>query len=217
MKKTNLTPVVYAALYLNKKTPAEKVSYGNYLFLNISGNLDLTTPVPTLVSYQTTFMSLNNAITAALSGSVIDKQALDAAESAFDIQTRRLADYVQNTANAFAPSIATSIILSAGMLTRKSPEKALVPVAVSKLTASFTNAPGTILTKWKGVKYARTYLVYYSLSNDLAGNWTVASATPNRTLEIQGLTSGTRYYIKIVAVGIHGSVPATTLATCIAS
>jgi hypothetical protein len=217
MKKANLTPVVYAALYLNKKTPAQKVVYGNYLIANCTGNLDLTNPVPSLSEYQTTVTNLDSAISNAESGSVIDKQALETAEGAFDIDTRRLADYVQNTANANAPSVAKTIIYSAGMLTRKTPEPSPVPAAITKLSAIFTNTPGTILAKWKGVKYARTYMVYYSLGTSSPEIWTVFGGTPLRSLMVEGLTSGSRYYLKVVAMGVNGNSDASNIATCIAS
>jgi hypothetical protein len=79
--------------------------------------------------------------------------------------------------------------------------------APQKLIASTTTAPATVVLRWKAVKGAKSYQVQTATDITGAGNWqTAASSTKGRCV-VSGLTSGTKYWLRVAAIGAAGQGP----------
>ena len=105
--------------------------------------------------------------------------------------------YVQGKANA-NPSLAKSIIESSGLLVRKTPAPVPAPEAVKIIEAEYTNTPKSILLTWKMPKHATQSYVYMTSTPDVANSWVLVNSLQGRKLLVDNLTSGTRYYFKVV-------------------
>ncbi len=211
MGKVKVAPRVYAALLLKNRTPAQRVTLGFLMFNSMNGNLLFITPFPTLLELQTVTVSLQNAIVAAEGGTTAAKGLLVMAINDFDTIAVRMQEYVQSVANA-NPADAATTIQSSGLTLSKTPEKHPVPAPVAIIAAIFTNVTGTILVKWSAAKYARVYQLFMTTTPNVANSWTLVSTTTKRKFTVANLASNTRFYFRLVSIGVSGaSAPSQTI------
>jgi hypothetical protein len=97
------------------------------------------------------------------------------------------------------------IALQSGIPLAKEP----APIVITKpagLKVNYGNQPGILLVSVKNVKGARAYLHQYStdpLHKD--ESWTSMNCTTARC-KIDGLTSGTKYFLRVGAIGARDQV-----------
>ena len=61
---------------------------------------------------------------------------------------------------------------------------------------------GEVMMSWKGLIGARVYEVQYTIDLTGATGWTSVTETPGKTrVNIDGLTSGTKYAFRVRALG----------------
>jgi hypothetical protein len=118
---------------------------------------------------------------------------------------------MMNAAGAYVQGLADNdyanaaiIIAAANMDKRRGREKNPLPLAVEIIDAIFTNQPGTILVEWKSAKYARSYQLYMSTTPEIEASWIIIDTTTKRKLLVENLSSGVRYYFRVVTVGSSG-------------
>ena len=107
------------------------------------------------------------------------------------------------------------IIRSSGMQVTKTPARSPVPLPVS-LYAEFSNVAGTILLKWKASKNAKAYMVWYTTTPDDPESWKFVNTVSEKQILVSSLSTGQRYWFRVVAVGVRGNSipcdPATMIA-----
>src|SRR4051812_9620895 len=103
MQKKSINPMVYAALYLSKKSASEKVTFGNFIVTKMTANGNFTGTIsPTLVAMQAAIDDLDAAVSAAESNSNEAKDDLLAKEGVFDMMLTSLKEFAENAANLAA-------------------------------------------------------------------------------------------------------------------
>jgi hypothetical protein len=77
-----------------------------------------------------------------------------------------------------------------------------IGTAPTKLRTRVNGTPGRILLSWAGVSGARLYEVQSSTDLSGATGWTSAAEMPSATkLGVEGLSSGTKYALRVRALG----------------
>lgn len=109
------------------------------------------------------------------------------------------------------------IIRSAGMPVSKTREKHPAPAQVSNFIADFTGIPKSILLRWRRPANASQFRVYMTLTPENEASWEIIDTISSRKKMVQNLTSGKRYYFKVVAVNAAGVSPDSEIAEAIAS
>lgn len=69
---------------------------------------------------------------------------------------------------------------------------------ITVIEAEYTNTPKSILLTWKMPKHATQSYVYMTSTPDVATSWVLVNSLQGRKLLVDNLTSGTRYYFKVV-------------------
>jgi hypothetical protein len=94
---------------------------------------------------------------------------------------------------------------------------ARVPEEVTNVKPIFTGITGTIDLKWKRSKNANAFLVMMSTDPADVSSWTEAAVVATNKATVSGLTSGTRYYFQIIALGTGGPSEGSDLDSQIAA
>ncbi len=122
-------------------------------------------------------------------------------ETELDKKITRLASYVESKALGDE-----EIIRSAGMEVRNDP----VPVGrpgKSSLLAEVTENEGEIRLKWGKVRGAKIFNIEISKEGKSDGKWKSIESTTKSRILLRDLTSGTKYWFRIQAIGAGGKGP----------
>jgi hypothetical protein len=108
------------------------------------------------------------------------------------------------------------LIHEAGMDTKSAataPSQMSIPAALEVTTG---DKEGEVDPSWDKVAGARSYVIQISPDPPTATNWTHAGTSTKSNTTVSGLSSGTRYWFRVAAVGASGqsgwSDPATKIA-----
>lgn len=110
-----------------------------------------------------------------------------------------------------------NIILSAGMMTNKTPASNPVPAQAADISASFTGIPGAIKVEWRRPAFARMFRVYMTENPDSGDEWQWIDTISVRKLMVENLERGKKFFFKVVAVGTAGISPESQIAEAIAA
>jgi hypothetical protein len=135
-------------------------------------------------------------------------------EAALDTLATALAGHVDSVAKGDE-----TIILSAGMTT-KAPAAPVGPLpAPGDVAAAGGDMEGEIDLNWQPVRGAASYSIVKSTTGNVgnAGDWSPAATGTKSKATVSGLTSGTRYWFRVAAIGSAGQGPWSDPATAIAS
>jgi chitodextrinase len=88
-------------------------------------------------------------------------------------------------------------------------------VAPANLQASTANNEGELKCKWNRVRGASSYVV--ECAGNPNGPWTQVTVTTKSSHTASGLTSGTKYWFRVRAVGAEGFGPWSDLAVKMAA
>jgi hypothetical protein len=218
-------------LNLGNRSASNKVSFWGIIKIDMTGNTTFTTPNPTLATVDTEVVKLANAINVALSGDHSKVAAMHAQEKKVDNLLHQLGIYVEGVANNAALSGAdpVAIVRNAGMDVAAGHVKAPIPNAVTGVIGS-SLIEGQIELNFKSELHARAYII--EISSDLAAvnpstntttttnsttarvyiNWQITDVCHKPHLTLTGLTSGTKYAVRITSSGTAGkSAPSSIL------
>jgi hypothetical protein len=195
------------ALLLGTRSVTNKVEFGRHVVTSMTGNTNFTTPDPALADITTATDDLETAYDVAQGSGALAFSLMREQEAAWDELMTALGKYVDNIARG-----SESIILSAGMPTKKLSTPTAVPARVVDVKATSVNS-GELTIKWKPVRGARAY-VGWVLEDEGAKSSPVIKVTRARAI-VKGLTSGTRYNVYIEAIGAGGVGPLSDIATSI--
>ena len=208
------------SLRLSERPTNDKIEYSRNIVISMTGNSNFTTPNPSLALVTTAANNTETASIAAIDGGKRKTAAMHQKEAILDNLLSQLGNYVEATANAAAAAggDAQAVILSSGMDFKRAKNKAPLPLAPPSLSGVST-VEGAVNLKWKSVKYARSYII--EISNDITAGgiisptlpessarafytWTINDVCTKVKFTVGGLTSGTKYAFRIIALGTAG-------------
>jgi len=189
------------ALRLNELTPEQKAAHAHVINgLMANHVLVFATPNPPLTAYNTAALNVDSR----LSTIAVMEQNLETERSllresvtTLDELTVQLADYVENVANGNG---ATMQLAGFQLANPPAPIGQLAPPQYLRgLTADID---GTVKLRWKGVRGARSYFVECAANSN--GPWNQIEVTTRVGTTAVGLTSGTKCWFRVRAIGTAG-------------
>ena len=192
----------------------EKISKARHIVTSLTGNPDFPHPVPPLE----TITAGTNDLETAYTTTQTHKQALKGSVANQSMKEDGLVQLVSQAAS-YVESVAgpnESLIASAGMSARAIGGGSTMPDVPSGLEVTIGDHDGELDLFWDSVLGAKSYLIQQSADPNVATSWTHAGTSTKSSTTIGGLTSGTRYWFRVCAVGAGGqsgwSDPATKIA-----
>ncbi|HEX8494332.1 MAG TPA: fibronectin type III domain-containing protein [Pyrinomonadaceae bacterium] len=160
-------------------------------------------PMPALAAVTAAIDAAEQAHQNALEARALSKQrtaALEELEEDLDEMVRRLMGYVES-----ASAGREDVILSAGMEVRDLPSPiGAVPGVPTSMSPTMGDQEGEIDLSWNAVPYAQSYIVDVSPSPATDDSWEQAAVVTTSSTTVQGLTSGSKYWFRVKAVGPGG-------------
>lgn len=189
------------ALRLDEMTPEEKADSAHVIKDLMTSNVDVfVTPNPTLSAYNTATLNVD----ARLSTIALMEQNLETERSlllesvtALDDLTVQLSDYVENVANGNG---ATMQLAGFQLANPPVPIGQLPPP--QELRGWTVDIDGLVNLRWKRVHGAKSYFV--ECATNTSGPWNQIEVTTRVSATAVGLTSGTKYWFRVRAIGTAG-------------
>lgn len=201
-------------LNLKQLPISEKIAKARQIIAALTGNAHFTTPTPALAAIKTAADDLEVA--------TADVQAArQAVKTKTSTQTQKEdgLDQLLNQLSAYVESVAgtdDTLIHSAGMDTRAKASASTTPRQPQSLSATAGKRDSEIALSWDKVDGAKSYIVEQSLDPPTATSWAHAGVSTKARTTISGLTTGTRYWFRVTAVGAIGQSGSSDPATMIA-
>jgi hypothetical protein len=184
-------------------TISEKVARARQIITALTGNSNFPTPHPPLPQLNTVIDELeaaNAAAQAARQEAKARTAALNIKEAEHDQLMMKLVSYI-NAVAGDDPALVTSI----GLEMRDSPNSAQdVPPAPTGLTVTDGDFNGEVDLAWNRVQGARSYVVQCSPDPPADSSWTHAKIATRSQITVKNLSSGTRQWFRVAAVGTRG-------------
>lgn len=201
-------------LNLQSLTIPEKVQKARQIVTAMTGNANFTTPDPALT-----------VLTAAADGL---EEAYNIAQAARELAKAKTD--LQDTANALTNSVMTAEgsyvqsksggnavkIQSAGMDVRSDAAPIGDLPAPGNVSASEGDHDGEIDLQWNRVKGAKSYVVQYTTTPTNAASWVNGPIATKSKVTVTGLTSATKYYLRVAGIGAAGQGAFSELASQVA-
>lgn len=193
----------------------EKVARARQIVASLTGNADFPSPNPTLALLATAIDELetaNDDVNAtrqkARAATVVQREK----EEVLDRLFAQLASYIENVSAGDEEKI-----LNAGLAVRDEGGFSRVePNAPADLSVTAGDQDGELDAQWDKVDRARSYIIQVSEDPPTPSSWRQADVATRSQKTITGLTSGTRYWVRVAAVSASGqsawSDPATKIA-----
>jgi len=201
-------------LELNRLDIPHKTALAVRIVDAMTGNATFPTPNPALAAITTAATALTDKAAVAQQARLNAVNATTeqvAAEVALDALLTTEGNYVQTTSSGDEGKI-----LSAGMDVRADSAPIGELPAPDNLSATTGDHPGQIDLHWNRVKGAMSYLIQQSADPPTATSWAQASASTSSKATMANLTSGTKYWFRVAALGAAGpsdySQPAARIA-----
>lgn len=192
----------------------EKITRARQMVTALTGNADFASPQPPLAEVTTAIDDLETAYSDALAARQEAKEKTSAQnqkEEDFDRALSRLASYVDSASGGDETKIK-----SVGMDVRATASSTEDLNTPASLAATAGDHEGEIDLQWDKVARARSYVVEISTDPPTNSSWQHSSVSTKSRATIEGLTSGTKYWFRVAAVGSNGqsgwSDPATKIA-----
>ena len=193
----------------------EKIALGKKVIQMMTGNTNFTTPNPTLVAVQAQVDALETAKTNADAAKATSKQMTaiqNQEEDKLDAMLIKEASYVEVTADGDV-----AVIESAGLTPASKPTPIGELIAPQGLAVTSGDDAGELDSHWDKVRGAKSYILQTNSVDPLQeSNWKEFMLPTKSSAALKGLTSGTRYWIRVAAVGAAGRSGWSDVATKIA-
>jgi hypothetical protein len=196
-------------LALNRKSIPQKIEFGRLVESSMTLNPNFATPNPTPAMLNLATDELEVAFNAAQVGGPLETATMYEKETAWDTLVTALGNYVDNIAQGVQ-----TIILSAGMETKRLSTPVGIPARVVNVAATSVNS-GELLVKWKSVYGARAYLGYIKVDGEDDSEYQLLIKVTRAKATVTGLISGTKYVVVVEAVGAAGTGALSDTATSV--
>ena len=205
------TRMAKVKLNLSKLTIRERLALAQQIITAMTGNANFTTPNPPLATLQTLLTAATTKTDAADAAAVAAEQATSERNTAVDALVAALnseAAYVETTSGGEEAKI-----LSAGMSVRALPAPVGPLPQVTNLSVTPSDNEGELDAQWDPVRGAKSYVIETSPDPITSTSWkNFGSVTASKAV-VEGLTSGTRCWIRVRAIGSAGPAPWSDPAT----
>jgi len=196
-------------------TIPEKVAKARQIIASLTANPAFPTPTPALAVLTAATDSLESNHAEAQTAKQVAKTKTSAQNESEDALNKLMSQVV-----AYVESVGgdnEEIVLSAGMDLRSTRTSATEgPAAPAALAATAGDHEGEIDLSWDPVVGARSYIIEKSGDPPTSTGWSHSAVSTKSRATISGLTSGTKYWFRVAAVGTAGqsgwSDPATRMA-----
>jgi hypothetical protein len=202
-------------LELQRLTDAEKIAKARQIHAAMKDNPDFPTPVPPLAE----ILAAANELETAAAETIAARQAAKAKTTAQNNKEAALARLLTQEAGYVEAAAGDDEekILRAGFDLKAAPNATTsAPDQPQGLTATQGDDAGEIDAAWDRVPGAKSYLIEISPDPIADTSWKHAGASPKSSFTLSGLVSGTRYWIRVAAIGTNGQGPWSGPATKIA-
>jgi hypothetical protein len=163
------------------------------------------TPVPALTAITTAATALETAYNAALTARQVAKSktaTMVEVEKALDLLVSQLANYVENTSGGDQAKIESS-----GFGVRRVPAPPIGPLpAPTDMSVAPNEHAGTMDMDWRKVNGAKSYVIERAVDAPVLV-WTPALTTTKSKAVVNTMTSGSKYWFRVAAVGAAGQGP----------
>ncbi len=192
-----------------------KIAFVKKVLQMMTGNPNFTTPVPPLADVQTQLTKTENAKTNADAARTISKEKtaiLHQEEKVMDSIITKLANYVEVEANDDV-----AVIESAGFTPASKPTPIGELHAPQGLAVTTGDDAGELDIHWDVVLGAKSYIIQLNSVDPLKEeDWKENTLPTKSSSTLKNLVSGTRYWIRVAAVGSAGKSGWSDVATKIA-
>jgi hypothetical protein len=193
----------------------EKITRARQIVASLQDNRDFPSTQPTLAQVTTAIDEFDTAYAesqAARQDARAKTSAQNQKEEALDRIMSRLASFIESASGGDETKIK-----NAGMDTKSTRSSTSAGLAApAALAASAGDHEGEIDLHWDKVDKARSYVIEKSADPPTAISWQHCAVSLKSRAIVEGLTSGTKYWFRVAAVGTNGqsgwSDPATKLA-----
>ena len=189
-------------LNLQGLTIPQKVQKFRQIITAMTGNANFTTPDPALAALTTATDTLETKYNGAQAARSTAKELTDlqdAAEKAADALMTGEASYVQLKSGGDAAKIE-----SAGMGVRDPSAPIGDLPAPGGISATEGDHDGEIDAHWNRVKGAKSYVVQRTATPTDAASWGNPAISTKSKITLTGLVTGTKYYLRVAAIGAAG-------------
>jgi len=182
-----------------------KIQFARQVITALTNNPDFPSPEPTIAELTTQTGATEGAYNTAQASrqkAISDTATQNDEEKQLDTLLTRLGSYVQ------LKSAGQEVkIRSAGMQI-KAPIAPVGPLgAPENLLLTDGGSEGTLVASWGKIRGAVSYIVETTTAPDAKSGWSYSSATTKTRLSLTGLSSGTRYWCRVAALGAAGQGP----------
>lgn len=197
-------PKAKVKLNFDALSVSEKIARARIIVQNMTTNAaNFPHPTPALGDVTVVIDAAEQAYNAALVARDLSKQRtaeLEVQVAALDEMAARLAGFVESASGG-----KEEIILSAGMSVRApSLASGQPPADPSSLTPTTGDHEREVDLSWNASTNAKSYIVQFSPNPPTDTSWTQAAVVTVSKATISGLTSGTKYWFRVAAVGSGG-------------
>jgi len=198
-------------LNLAQLTCEQKLTQANEIKTSMTGNASFPTPTPTLAAYTTLITTATTRNAEWTDTQLLAKQRTVERQTAFDAldaASTQLAGYVEAASGGDAAKIE-----SAGMDVRAERTPPAVPGQVLNLVLTAGDFVGTLDVAFDAQPGAKSYEVQTSADPMSESSWAFKMSLAKSSGTIEALTSGSKMWARVRAVGAAGVGPWSDPAT----
>jgi len=200
-------------LNLRLKPDSELATFAHQHVTAMTGNASFATPLPAPAAFSTALTAYETALANFNTAQQAAKQATstkDAARQALELALTQRGNYVELIAAGSAP-----VIESSGFSVKAAAAPVGVPAPVQNLSVTAGDHDAELDAQWDAVTGARSYEIETSPDPMSASSWSNKQTVTGSRITLTGLTSGSRLWVRVRAVGAGGvgnwSDPATKI------
>ena len=190
-------------LGISGASPTNTAAYAEAIVSSMTGNANFPTPDPAVATLAADAAAIRAKLTEITTTEADlktkrDQLAMLTATAKSDV--RKMANHVENKADG-----AVDKIHSAGFTVAGDPVATSPLTQVENLRMQISDNEGQLIARYNTVPGAAMYVLETSPSSE--GPWTQAAITTRSTHTLTTLTPGTKYWVKVRALGASGVGP----------
>ena len=202
-------------LKLGNLTIEQKIAFVKKVILMMTANANFATPKPPLIDVKTQLTTTETSKTNSDAAKETSKQlvvVMHQEEDKLDKLITNLANFVEVEADGDIAKIE-----SAGFTPASKPTHVGELTAPQGLAVTTGDDAGELDSHWDGVRGAKSYIIQLNIVDPLhEADWKEGALPTKSTCGLKGLISGTRYWVRVAAVGAAGKSGWSDVATKIA-
>ena len=190
-------------LGIGRSNPDDTAAFTETIVSAMTGNANFPTPDPALTTLANAAQAIRDKkleITNMEAGLKAARDQLATLSSSAKDEVRKMANYVENKSDG-----AVDKIHSAGFSVKDDPEPRGPLSQVQNLRVQFSDNEGQLEGRYNTVPGAAMYVVETATNPE--GPWAQAAITTRTTLMLTDLTPGTKYWVRVRAIGSSGVGP----------